>query len=86
MGAADYLLCMANDASGFIWSGHEDGTVRVWSPESASAAGDPVKLYDCPVTAVAVDADTGYCWAGSAEGEVVIVRCEQHVSLARACK
>jgi hypothetical protein len=60
--------------AGYLWSGHEDGTVRIWSLVDAAAAGSPVRVGDLAVSAIAVDRDTGYCWAGTTEGEVVVVR------------
>jgi hypothetical protein len=60
--------------TGYIWSGHVDGTVRIWSLDQAKAAGTPARIADSTVTALALDPDTGYCWAGTAAGEVVVVR------------
>eukprot|EP00882_Tetradesmus_deserticola_P034435 GHRQ01039495.1.p2 GENE.GHRQ01039495.1~~GHRQ01039495.1.p2 ORF type:complete len:107 (-),score=26.09 GHRQ01039495.1:21-341(-) len=67
-------ICLVAHCAGYLWSGHEDGTVRIWSVELARAAGTPAHVADGSVTAVAVDPDTGYCWAGTAAGEVVVVR------------
>ncbi|KAF6263286.1 hypothetical protein COO60DRAFT_488362 [Scenedesmus sp. NREL 46B-D3] len=76
-GAGEYLQCMAHDSRGYLWSGHVDGTVRIWSLEQAKAAGTPARIADSIVTAVALDPDTGYCWAGTAAGQVVVVRFNQ---------
>jgi hypothetical protein len=61
--------------AGLIWSGHEDGALRVWSLDAADAAAPPLRLGDAPVTAVAADPDTGFAWVGNAAGEVSVVRC-----------
>jgi len=58
-----------------IFSGHEDGTLRAWSLDTAEAAAPPLRVSDCPVTAVAVEEATGFVWAGCEEGGVVVVRC-----------
>lgn len=66
--------------AGLIWSGHIDGTLCVWGLASAAAAAAPLRLADVAVTAVAIDPDSGYCWAGTDDGEVVVVRCGQRFS------
>lgn len=68
------LTCMAYDRAGFIWSGHADGSVQLWSVQGANAAGSPARIADARITAIAVDSDTGFCWAGTEEGEVFILR------------
>lgn len=72
--AGRFLTCMAYDKAGYIWSGHADGSVRLWSVQAANAAGSPAMVADAMITAIAVDPDTGYCWAGTEEGEVFVVR------------
>jgi hypothetical protein len=60
--------------TGLIWGGHEDGTVRAWCLDSADAAAPALRVADCGVSVIVVDEDTGYAWAGTQEGEIVIVR------------
>jgi ligand-binding sensor domain-containing protein len=73
-GAGEHLLCMAHDRAGYLWCGHADGTLRVWALEGGVLAAGPLRAAAAAVTALAVDPDTGYAWAGTAEGEVVVVR------------
>ena len=51
-----------------------DGTLRTWSLERAEAAAPPLRVSDWPVSTVAVDPATGFAWAGSEDGGVVVIR------------
>ncbi|KAI8472913.1 MAG: hypothetical protein J3K34DRAFT_502100 [Monoraphidium minutum] len=73
-GGAGGLTAFAYSAAGFLWSGHDDGTLRAWSLDAADAAAPPLRAADRGVSALAVDEDSGYVWAGTTAGEVVIVR------------
>ena len=48
--------------------------MRLWSVDIAQAAASPVKVSNTPITAMAVDPDTGYAWCGTADGEIGVVR------------
>jgi hypothetical protein len=48
--------------------------VRLWSVAAAVAAAVPMKVGNTPITALAWDPTTGHTWAGTAEGEISVIR------------
>lgn len=61
---------------GYLWSGHDDGTIRLWGTYTAAAAATPLHISGSPVTVIALDGATGLLWVGTMAGEVAIVRWE----------
>ncbi|GBF95597.1 hypothetical protein Rsub_08578 [Raphidocelis subcapitata] len=73
-GAGERLSALCHSDEGLIWSGHDDGSLRAWSLSSADAAAPPLHVADGAITALATDPASGRAWAGTAEGELVVVR------------
>lgn len=60
--------------TGFLWAGYVNGCVAMYHVHKAAVAAEKLAVADATITALAVDAQTGLCWAGTEEGVVVIVR------------
>lgn len=57
-----------------LWAGYSNGSVAVFHIHKAAVAAEPMAVADATITALALDPQTGLCWAGTEEGVVVIVR------------
>lgn len=68
------VTTLTGGSPGQLWSGHADGSVRLWSVAAAVAAAVPMKVGNTPITALAWDPTTGHTWAGTAEGEISVIR------------
>lgn len=60
--------------AGFLWAGYSSGFVALYHINKAAVAAEKLAVADATITALAVDPQTGLCWAGTEEGVVVIVR------------
>lgn len=63
---------MAYDKAGYVWTGHEKGTVRVWNAESPEIVSQELKCFKCPIRVVTVANCTA--WVGGDMGNIRVVR------------
>jgi len=67
------VTCIACDPSQRAWTGHEDGSVAVWSVSSCFRLAPKCQVFNNkPVRAIAAPAD-GVCWAGAADGTLMSI-------------
>ncbi|PSC73896.1 Serine threonine-kinase CTR1 isoform A [Micractinium conductrix] len=64
------ITCMHyDDLTGTIWSGHRNGTVRVWSAAKQESLCEPFRAFRAQVNAITTD-ENGFCWAASDKDKV----------------
>ncbi|KAK9812332.1 hypothetical protein WJX73_003007 [Symbiochloris irregularis] len=66
------VTCMDVDNSGRVLLAHMDGSVSVCGRDSCQTLCSDLKVFDCPVTALAVDVH-GAVWVASQEGSIKIL-------------